>query len=49
MADQAKFQKILEVLLLHDNDDERTISDLSDRLDVFQRAIYATLIHSMYQ
>jgi len=40
MADQAKFQKMLEVLLLLDCMSGRTILELSDRFDVSQRTVY---------
>lgn len=40
MADQAKFQKMLEVLLMLDCQYGRSIAELSDRFDVSQRTIY---------
>lgn len=40
MADQAKFQKMLEVLLLLDSDGGRTIPELSERFDISQRTVY---------
>lgn len=40
MADQAKFQKMLEVLLMLDCNYGRTISELSDRFDISQRKVY---------
>lgn len=40
MADQAKFQKMLEVLLMLDCKYGRTIPELSERFDVSQRTIY---------
>lgn len=40
MADQAKFQKMLEVLLMLDCKYGRTISELSDRFDISQRTVY---------
>ena len=40
MADQAKFQKMLEVLLMLDCQYGRSIPELSERFDVSQRTIY---------
>jgi len=40
MADQAKFQKMLEVLLMLDCKYGRTIQELSDRFDISQRTVY---------
>lgn len=40
MADQAKFQKMLEVLLMLDCQYGRSISELSERFEVSQRTIY---------
>mgnify|MGYP001102963347 CR=1 FL=1 len=40
MADQAKFQKMLEVLLMLDCKYGRTISELSDRFDISKRTVY---------
>lgn len=40
MADQAKFQKMLEVLLMLDCQYGRSIAELSERFDVSQRTIY---------
>ena len=40
MADQAKFQKILEVLLMLDGNYGRTISELSDHFDMSKRTVY---------
>jgi proteasome accessory factor C len=40
MADQAKFQKMLEVLLMLDCQYGRSISELSERFKVSQRTIY---------
>lgn len=40
MADQAKFQKMLEVLLMLDCQYGRSIAELSNRFDVSQRTIY---------
>ncbi len=40
MADQAKFQKMLEVLLMLDCKYGRSISELSERFDVSNRTVY---------
>jgi len=40
MADQAKFQKMLEVLLMLDCKYGRTIQEISERFDVSQRTVY---------
>ena len=40
MADQAKFQKMLEVLLMLDCKYGRTIQEISDRFDISQRTVY---------
>lgn len=40
MAEQAKFQKMLEVFLMLDYKYGRTISELSDRFDIYQRTVY---------
>ncbi|MGC6415065.1 MAG: HTH domain-containing protein [Bacteroidia bacterium] len=40
MGDQAKFQKMLEVLLMLDCKYGRTIQELSDRFDISQRTVY---------
>lgn len=40
MADQAKFQKMLEVLLILDCKYGRTIQELSDHFDISQRTVY---------
>lgn len=43
MSDQAKFQKMLEVLLLLDCQYGRTIVELSERFEVSQRTVYRYL------
>lgn len=43
MSDQAKFQKMLEVLLLLDCQYGRTIAELSERFEVSQRTVYRYL------
>lgn len=43
MSDQAKFQKMLEVLLLLDCQYGRTISELSERFEISQRTVYRYL------
>ena len=43
MADQAKFQKMLEVLLLLDCQYGRTIAELSDRFEISHRTVYRYL------
>ena len=43
MSDQAKFQKMLEVLLLLDCQYGRTITELSDRFEISQRTVYRYL------
>jgi predicted DNA-binding transcriptional regulator YafY len=43
MSDQAKFQKILEVLLLMDCKYGRTITELSERFEISQRTVYRYL------
>lgn len=43
MADQAKFQKMLEVLLLLDCQYGRTISEISERFEISQRTVYRYL------
>lgn len=43
MSDQAKFQKMLEVLLLMDCQYGRTITELSDRFEISQRTVYRYL------
>ena len=40
MSDQAKFQKMLEVLLLLDCQYGRTITELSERFEISQRTVY---------
>nr|WP_321405403.1 WYL domain-containing protein [uncultured Carboxylicivirga sp.] len=40
MADQAKFQKMLEILLILDCKYGRTIQEISDRFDVSPRTVY---------
>ena len=40
MADQAKFQKMLEVLLMLDCKYGRTIQEISERFDISQRTVY---------
>lgn len=40
MADQAKFQKMLEILLILDCKYGRTIKEISDRFDVSPRTVY---------
>jgi proteasome accessory factor C len=40
MADQAKFKKMLEVLLMLDCNWGRSIPELSDRFDISQRTVY---------
>jgi transcriptional antiterminator len=44
MADQAKFQKMLEVLLMLDCKYGRTIQELSDRFDISQRTVYRDMV-----
>lgn len=43
MSDQAKFQKMLEVLLLLDCQYGRTITELSERFEISQRTVYRYL------
>lgn len=43
MSDQAKFQKMLEVLLLLDCQYGRTIAELSERFEISQRTVYRYL------
>ena len=43
MSDQAKFQKMLEVLLLMDCQYGRTITELSERFEISQRTVYRYL------
>jgi predicted DNA-binding transcriptional regulator YafY len=43
MSDQAKFQKMLEVLLLLDCKYGRTIAELSERFEISQRTVYRYL------
>jgi predicted DNA-binding transcriptional regulator YafY len=43
MSDQAKFQKMLEVLLLLDCKYGRTITELSERFEISQRTVYRYL------
>ena len=43
MSDQAKFQKMLEVLLLLDCQYGRTITELSNRFEISQRTVYRYL------
>ena len=40
MADQAKFQKMLEILLLLDCKYGRTIENISERFDISARTVY---------
>lgn len=40
MADQAKFQKMLEVLLILDCEHGRTIQEIADKFQVSQRTVY---------
>lgn len=43
MSDQAKFQKMLEVLLLLDCQYGRTITEISERFEISQRTVYRYL------